>query len=110
MGWIADSVLNFAPMAMQGTPSLIEESNVEFIKHYTGITMKKRKITDVEVDESLINSGDFIGIIRLDGLDPMLGWGMGSSTGHTTTALRIDGVLHICESQSKGSYWDTNGI
>jgi len=98
MGWITDSAVNFAPMAMQGTPSLLEESNVAFMNHYTGINMKKRKITDVEVDESLINSGDFIGIIRLDGLDPMLGWGMGSTTGHTTTALRIDGVLHICES------------
>lgn len=40
----------------------------------------------------------------------MLAWGMGSMTGHTTVAQRIDGVLHICESQAKGSYWDVNGI
>eukprot|EP00339_Tiarina_fusa_P021209 CAMPEP_0117027492 /NCGR_PEP_ID=MMETSP0472-20121206/20089_1 /TAXON_ID=693140 ORGANISM="Tiarina fusus, Strain LIS" /NCGR_SAMPLE_ID=MMETSP0472 /ASSEMBLY_ACC=CAM_ASM_000603 /LENGTH=48 /DNA_ID= /DNA_START= /DNA_END= /DNA_ORIENTATION= len=48
--------------------------------------MEKRDITDVEIDESLVHSGDFIGIIRLDGLDPMLAWGMGSTTGHTTVA------------------------
>ena len=72
--------------------------------------MKPRNITDVNVDESLIHSGDFFGILRLDGLDPMIAWGMGSMTGHTTIAHRIDGVLHVCESQIKSSYWDTNGI
>ena len=80
------------------------------MQDYVGVTMAKRDITDVDVDESLIHSGDFIGIIRLDGLDPMLAWGMGSVTGHTTVAHRINGVLHICESQAKGSYWDVNGI
>jgi hypothetical protein len=60
--------------------------------------MEMRDVKDVSVDESLINSGDFIGIIRLDGLDPLLAWGMGSVTGHTTIAHRIDGVLHVCES------------
>jgi hypothetical protein len=35
---------------------------------------------------------------------------MGSSTGHTVVAQRIDGVLHICESQAIGAYWDINGI
>jgi hypothetical protein len=43
-------------------------------------------VTDVEVDEDLIQSGDFFGIIRLDGLDPMIAFGMGSSTGHTVVA------------------------
>lgn len=60
--------------------------------------MKERKIQDVDIDEDLVHSGDFFGIIRLDGLDPMLAWGMGSVTGHTTIAHRIDGVLHVCES------------
>lgn len=60
--------------------------------------MEMRDVKDVPIDESLINSGDFFGIIRLDGLDPLLAWGMGSVTGHTTIAHRIDGVLHVCES------------
>ena len=72
--------------------------------------MTKRNITNTGVDESLIQGGDFLGIIRLDGLDPTLAWGMGSVTGHTTIAHRINGTLHVCESQAKGSYWDVNGI
>ena len=68
------------------------------MKDFVNIDMKKRDITDVEIDESLIHSGDFFGIIRLDGLDPLLAWGMGSSTGHNTMAHRINGSLHVCES------------
>jgi len=59
-----------------------------------------------------VNSGDFFGVIRLDGLDPMLAWAMGSTTGHTTVALRdpTDGQLYITESTAKDSYWPVNGI
>ena len=32
-------------------------------------------------DPSLIKSGDTFDILRLDGLDPMIGWAMGSATG-----------------------------
>jgi len=39
------------------------------------------------LNESDIHSGDFFGVIRLDGLDSMLAFGMGSHTGHTTVAL-----------------------
>jgi hypothetical protein len=67
-------------------------------------------VRNVDIDESEIQSGDFFGVVRFDGLDPMLAWAMGSTTGHTTTALRIDGVLHVCESTAKGSYWPVNGI
>lgn len=31
--------------------------------------MEKRDITDVEIDENLIKSGDYFAIDRLDGLD-----------------------------------------
>ena len=32
-------------------------------------------------DPSLIKSGDTFNILRLDGLDPMIAWAMGSATG-----------------------------
>jgi len=52
-----------------------------------------------------------MGIIRLDGTDPMLAWAMGGShTGHVTVAQWIEGVLHICESTVSDSYWPTNGV
>lgn len=83
---------------MKAIPEIIAKANTNFLKSYVGIDMQPRDITDVDIDESLVNSGDFIGVIRLDGLDPILAWGMGSVTGHTTIAHRIDGVLHVCES------------
>lgn len=57
-----------------------------------------------------MKSGDFLGIMRLDGLDPMLAWAMGSHTGHTTIALWIDGELYVCESTMKSKYWPTDGV
>jgi len=73
--------------------------------------MKPRTTKVVTVNETDIHSGDFLGIIRLDGLDPMLAWGMGSTTGHTAIAMRDEaGVLHVLESTTNGSYWPTNGI
>lgn len=62
--------------------------------------MPQRRTQKVMINESLIQSGDFLGIIRMDGLDPMLAWGMGSSTGHTTIAMRDEnGELFVHESQ-----------
>lgn len=95
---VIKSAALFVPEATQGVPSLIANGNRDFLKTLMNLDMPKRQVTDVEVDEDLIQSGDFFGIIRLDGLDPMIAFGMGSSTGHTVVAQRIDGVLHICES------------
>lgn len=44
------------------------------------------------------------------GLDPMLAWAMGSTTGHTTVAMWIDGELYIVESTAASVYWDRDGI
>lgn len=49
--------------------------------------------------ESEVRNGDMFGILRMDGLDPMLAWGMGATTGHVVTALWIEGELFIVESQ-----------
>jgi len=41
----------------------------------------------------------------------MLSWAMGSTTGHTTVALRDpQGNLHICESTIKSAYWPTDYV
>eukprot|EP00298_Acanthocystis_sp_HF-20_P013871 c20540_g1_i1.p1 GENE.c20540_g1_i1~~c20540_g1_i1.p1 ORF type:complete len:590 (-),score=239.66 c20540_g1_i1:109-1878(-) len=101
----------FEPLASKGVLNLAAEKNIKFLKNYANIDMKKRTTTDVILDKSQIQSGDFFGIIRLDGLDPMLAWAMGSTTGHTTVALwGEDGELYICESTATTSYWDVNGI
>lgn len=42
---------------------------------------------------------------RLDGLDPMIAWAMGSATGHVAMALWKDDELFMCESNALSPYW-----
>jgi hypothetical protein len=42
------------------------------------------------INESEVGNGDLFGVIRMDGLDPMLAWGMGATTGHMTVAMWMD--------------------
>jgi hypothetical protein len=55
----------FIPEGINYIPGPVETMNLNFLKDYLGIEMKERKITDVEIDENLVHSGDFLGIIRL---------------------------------------------
>jgi hypothetical protein len=105
-----DPVLLFEPEAMQGVPEDAALRNLDFLTKYAGFTMTPRNVTEVILDESEIESGDFFGLVRLDGLDPMLAWAMGSTTGHTTVALWIGSQLYVCESTAKGAHWPVNGI
>ena len=96
----------------------VEKGNVDFLTKYSMIPpfmVPRGPINEsnpTNVDPDLIQTGDFIGVIRLDGLDPMLGWAMGSTTGHTTIAVRdtTTNELYITESTTNSSYWPTNGI
>jgi hypothetical protein len=47
----------------------------------------------VTLDPQLVGSGDMFGVVRLDGLDPLIMWGTGSHLGHTAIALR-DPTVH----------------
>jgi len=108
---LLETVLLFTSELTQGVGDKAAKRNVDFLERYAGITMNERTDSgDLMLDESEIQSGDFFGVIRLDGLDPILAWAMGSHTGHTVVALREDDQLYIAESTAKGSYWPTNGI
>jgi len=72
--------------------------------------MEERSIQVVNISKSDVKSGDFLGIIRLDGLDPMLAWAMGSHTGHTCITIWINETLYVAESTVDSAYWPTNGI
>jgi hypothetical protein len=84
--------------------------NAAFLNNYTDFSYQPRSIQNVDIDPSQINSGDFFGITRMDGLDPMICWGMGGTTGHTTTALWVGDELNVCESTVNDDYWPTNGV
>lgn len=53
--------------------------------------MAERPVEDVPIAAEDINDGDFFGVLRLDGLDPMLAWAMGAHTG----ALRAYPSLNL---------------
>lgn len=79
-----------------------------------GLEIESRETFEVEVDESLIKSGDFFTILRPDGLDPLIMWGTGSHGAHCVMSMWFteeDGTeaLYITESQDAW-YWPTAGI
>jgi len=106
-----ETVMMFLPGLTQSQIPLDSQAqNAAFLANTVQINLEQRLIENVDLDESLIQSGDMFGLLRLDGLDPMLAWAMGSHTGHTTVAIRVDGQLLVCESTTNSSYWPTNGI
>lgn len=74
-------------------------------------SLEERPIHKIEIDPSILKSGDVIQIMRLDGLDPFIMYGSGSHTGHCATVLRFEDSdePYIIESQS-GWYWPYSGI
>lgn len=86
------------PVIGSKVPPYMERANVKFFKEAMGYELKERPITKVEIDPDLIQDGDFVAIMRLDGLDPIIMYGTGSHAGHSTMALRFDGELYIVES------------
>lgn len=80
--------------------------NIDFLGKYAKIDIQPRDpALNIVPDESEVKSGDAFYIMRLDGLNPMLAWAMGSTTGHVTSALWIDGELYVCESTTASAYW-----
>ena len=78
----------------------VEERNVAFLQTFASYNMEgKPEIAHIEAVD--LQSGDLIGVVRLDGLDPTIMWGTGSRLGHTAIILREQDTVWVCESQSK---------
>lgn len=101
------------PIYGSHVPDYMEKANVQFLAEMMGYNLTVREGShdySDEYDENLIQSGDFLSITRLDGVDPIIMYGSGSHAGHSVMALRFeDGELYIIESQD-GWYWPTHGI
>jgi len=94
------------------TPKQIK-ANIDFIYKATGYQWRERpkeahKVI-VDIDESLFQSGDFLAITRLDGLDQIIEWGTGSHVGHCVMILKIKGETYVVESQAAW-YWPRKDI
>jgi len=57
------------------------------------------------IDESLVQNGDYFGIMDFGGMDVLIRLGTGGQTGHTAVAIWIDGELFICESKGSSLNW-----
>jgi hypothetical protein len=55
-------------MEHAAVPQTCMDANLDFLNRYVDIQMENRTADVVSIDESLIQSGDFFGVIRLDGL------------------------------------------
>ena len=102
------------PIMGSRVPQIVQDLNVDFVKKATGYQWRKRpKQFFIDLDESYVQSGDFLGITRFDGIDNIIHWGSGSRTGHSVMALwdRTGPVpeLYIVESQA-ALYWPKAGI
>ena len=91
-------------------PAYMEKANKEFLKWGLNWDLQERPHKDyIDIDKSLIKSGDYFAVLRLDGLDPMIMYGTGSHSGHSVMAMWFDDELYIVESQDSW-YWPVHRI
>jgi len=62
------------------------------------LNLEKRVIDVVQIDKSLIKSGDLFLVRRLDGIQPLIMAASGSHVGHAAMALWKDNDLWMVES------------
>jgi hypothetical protein len=102
------SIANTAALFYGSNVSRVQQSNIDFLV-YRGLFDKFEPFGKVEeLDTKLIKSGDNMQVLKLDGLDPLIAWGTGGRTGHTTLLVWEDIDLFVCESTDAspfGSYW-----
>ncbi|MCQ2816260.1 MAG: hypothetical protein MJ252_03235 [archaeon] len=109
VGALGDDPENPIPILRPKVPDYMIEHNIKMLQLYNNYTPRSREDIVIDLDESLIHTGDFVAISRLDGVDPMIMIGTGSQIGHSTVAAWIDGKLYVIESQD-GWYWPYHGI
>ena len=87
----------------------MKSKNINFLKTQMGLLLEKSSKTNISFNVSSLSEGDIILITRYDGLDPMIMYGSGSSSGHTAMVLLVNNTLSIVESTDKNpfgkSYW-----
>ncbi len=63
-------------------PPATAARNLAFLRRYAAMEMPPRAAAAAAaVDENAVRSGDMLGIVRLDGLDPLIMWGTGDKGG-----------------------------
>lgn len=105
------TLTTFVPEGLPDVPDKYAAMGVSFMGDYAGIKVTPRDpLLNRTPEEAEVSSGDSFYLMRFDGLNPLLAWAMGSSTGHVATALWLDGALFVCESTISSAYWPTDHI
>lgn len=101
----------FAPLFLDdhNVTKAVALDNLAFLNRTMGYELEDANGT-IGLDASEFRSGDFLGILRLDGLDPLVGVGTGSHLGHTAMVVGKGNSLYVLESQEASSYWPHNGV
>jgi hypothetical protein len=94
-------------MIGKSVPEWEAKQNLKFLKYNMNYIMEPREVNYVNISKKNINSGDMLGIMRLDGIDPLLAYLMGSQTGHTAITIWDNDELYVYESTVKSNYWPT---
>ena len=97
------------PIIGSHVPKYMEKANVKFIEETIGWKMQKRATQKVYLSDDDVQDGDFLSIIRLDGLDEIIMWGTGGVAAHTVVVLTIDGVKQVVEAQDAW-YWPIKNV
>ncbi len=83
-----------------------EEEVMDFLRRYTDYNIEYRdpKYQDLilDIDENLIQTGDFFPVYKPCGLSSLIMHTSGSHASHSCVAFRIDGELFILESEEDG--------
>lgn len=120
VGQLIATVTTLAGFAEMPLTNQTLTDNIQFLKDYVEASPRMQPVTAPRSGgsavgyalENEIRSGDSFIVMRPDGLDPMIGWGEGWTSGHSTIAMRepVNDTLYVCESTTKDAYWPTNGI
>jgi hypothetical protein len=121
IGQLIATLTQLAGFAEMPLTNATLQANIQFLKDYVEASPRMQPLTEARLAGDIvannpdvytkIQSGDSFIVMRPDGLDPMIGWGEGWTSGHSTIAMRdANNTLYVCESTAQDAYWTTNGI
>ena len=104
---IARTVNMFVSFFTKKVLAISENDSLKFLKSI-GFEYEKRDSSVFGITANDVHSGDIFASVRMDGIDPLVIATTGSRIAHIQIALKIDGVMNVCESQD-AAYWPVSG-
>lgn len=103
------STYTWLPWFGSHVPAYQEQANVDFLRNTMQWELEKRNIDYYEYEESNFKTGDVLAIFRLDGVDPLIMYGTGSTIGHCTMTVWFDEELWVIEAM-ENVFWPKKDV